>query len=81
MVRTQQEMICNNLSDCHDLVLIVEDQNAGRFICKICKQQLVLRKDWRGVYENRAYSKAFKRDVLQGKDNLLYKYHPEFMHS
>lgn len=70
---------CDNISKCHDLVFVAEDESASRVICKECKHQYVIRKDWRGIHENRQYSKVYKRDVLQGSDNLLYKYHPEFL--
>ena len=70
---------CDNISEAHDLIPIHEDSNAMRVICKICKNQYVIRKDWRGVPINRDYIKIFKRDVLQGGDNLLYKYHPKFL--
>jgi hypothetical protein len=70
---------CNNISDCHNPYVINEDANALRWICNNCKQIGIIRKDWRGVPENREYSRVFKRDVLQGNDNLLYKYHPEFL--
>ena len=70
---------CDNVSNAHDMLLIAEDHNAARVMCKECKEQYVIRKDHRGVPLNRQYIKLFKRDVLQGGDNLLYKYHPNFL--
>lgn len=71
---------CNNKSACHRPTVINEDQNAVRVICQECKHQYVIRKDpIKDVPENRQYSKIYKRDILQGNDNLLYKYRPEFM--
>ena len=70
---------CNNISNTHEPMVISEDQNAMRVGCKICHNQYVLRKDWRGVLENRQYSKIFKRDVLQGNENLFYKYNERFL--
>lgn len=69
---------CNNKSNCHDLKTI-SDSDALRVICKICYNTYILRKDWRGVPEKKLYAKIFKQDILQGKDNLFYKYHPEHL--
>lgn len=71
---------CDNKSRCHTPKIIAEDQNAMRVICEACNHQYVIRKDpIKGVPENRAYSKIFKKDVLQGNDNLFYKYNPQFL--
>lgn len=48
-------------------------------MCSECKEVEVIRKDWRGVPENRSYGKFFRRDVLQGSDNLFYKYYPQYL--
>jgi len=40
---------------------------------------MVVRKDWRGIHDNRSYSELFRRDILQGNDNLFYKYHPQYL--
>ncbi len=72
-------MKCNNYSEAHDLEIVSEDENAIRAHCKICKSQVVCRKDERGVPEKRQYAKEFKRLILQGNDNLLYKYNEHFM--
>lgn len=72
-------MICDNISNAHDSITIAEDANALRTICKICKHQDIIRKDWREVPYNRQYSKVFKRDIMQGNDNLFYKLHPEWL--
>lgn len=75
-------MICNNKSRCHNPEIIGEDDYAMRVICNDCKQQSVIRKEpYKGVPENKQYSKFFKKDVLQGNDNLFYKYHPEFLNT
>lgn len=72
--------MCDNFSECHKPILIAEDNNCGRFICEICKKWLILRKDWRGVYYNIDYTKVFKRDILQPvRDNLFYKYYPQYL--
>ena len=72
--------ICDNIKCCHSPCQIAEDNNAMRIICTTCKKQIVIRKNpYKGAPENRAYSKVFKKDLLQGGDNLLYKYHPEFL--
>lgn len=70
------EFECDNQSHCHDPIIIGEDQNAIRVICKQCKNQCVIRKDWRGVPFNRQYSEIFKREILQPNSNLFYKYYP-----
>ena len=73
-------MECNNISNCHSMKEISDGDTAMRVICEICHHQYVIRKDRiKGVPEKRQYAKLFKRDVLQGNDNLLYKYHPEYL--
>lgn len=73
-------MICDNKSNCHDLVIISDGDTAMRVLCQNCKKMFVIRKEpFKGVPENRQYSKIFKKDVLQGNDNLFYKYYPEFI--
>ena len=72
-------MICDNRSKCHQL-LNIDDSDALRVICVECKKQFVIRKDpFTGAPEKRQYAKIFKRDILQGSDNLLYKYRPDFL--
>lgn len=71
---------CDNLSACHRPETVAEDDNALRVVCKDCKAQQVIRKDSvKGVPEKRSYARFFKRDILQGGDNLFYKYHPEYL--
>ena len=70
---------CNNVRACHNMKVLVEERNAVRVICKECKNQYVIHNDWRGAPEKRLYAKLFKRDILQGNDNLFYKYHPEYL--
>lgn len=70
---------CDNISNAHDPVTITEDGDAMRVFCKQCRHQYVIRKDWRGVPENRQYSKLFKRDVIQGHENLFYKLYPQHL--
>jgi hypothetical protein len=77
MASWQGFMICNNMSEAHDLIDVSED--GTRVLCKICKQQVVLRRDERGVPEKRQYARLFKRWIMQGNDNLFYKYHPEYL--
>lgn len=60
--------------------IIHDDGDAMRVVCKICHHQYIVRKDInKGVPEKRSYAKLFKRDILQGSDNLLYKYRPDFL--
>ena len=70
---------CDNISACHEPEVIAETNDAIRLICKDCKHQYVIRKDWRSVPDNREYAKIFKRIILQGKDNLFYKYYPKWL--
>lgn len=70
---------CDNKSDFHEPIVIAEDQNAIRIICNKCKVQYVIRKDWRGVPENRQYSKIYKKDILQPNENLFYKAYPQYL--
>jgi len=72
-------MICNNISHCHNLQTI-DDTDAQRVICDQCKHVFIIRKEpIKNVPEKRLYAKIFKKDILQGKDNLFYKYHPEYL--
>ena len=71
---------CDNLSKCHNPFVIAEDDSAMRVMCKECFNRYIIRKHpIKNVPENRQYSKIFKRDILQGGDNLFYKYHPEYL--
>ena len=71
---------CNNVSSTHDLITISDGDTAMRVLCKNCKASYTVRKDpFKGVPEKRQYAQIFRRDILQGNDNLLYKYHPEFL--
>lgn len=71
---------CDNKSQCHDLRTISDEPNAMRVICTICHKRYIIHKDLnKGNPEKRLYAKIFKRDILQGNDNLLYKYKPEFI--
>ena len=66
---------CDNLSDTHDNILIKEEKDGVRYLCKICKQQNVMRIGEDGRMDNREYTKVFKRDILQPSDNLYFKVH------
>ena len=71
---------CDNKSACHNLLTINDGDSAMRVICSQCKNQYTIRKDWvRGNPEKRSYAKLFKKDILQGNDNLFYKYHEEHL--
>lgn len=72
-------MECDNTSYCHNPITIGEDQNALRVLCTQCKNQYIIRKDWRGVPLNRDYSNIFRKEILQGNDNLFYKYYSMHM--
>lgn len=72
-------MECNNKSNVHDPIMIAEDLSALRVICKICKHQYVIRKNFNLTPENRQYSKIFKRDILQPRENLFYKVYPHYL--
>lgn len=70
---------CDNVSNTHDMDIVNEDTQALRCICKECKNQYVVKKDWRGVPDNVEYTKLFKRLILQRSDNLFYKAYPEWL--
>ncbi len=72
---------CDNICKAHSPYVIAEDENAMRVICNECKHIYIIRKDWRGVPENREYSRIFKKDIVQGNDNLFYRYHSEYLHT
>lgn len=72
-------MSCDNISECHDPITVAEDSNAMRVFCRNCKKQFIIRKDWRGVPENRAYAAIFKKEILQPNSNLFYKYYPQHL--
>ena len=66
--------ICNNVSECHDSIIIGEDNSAIRVYCSQCGQQERVGKDKNGNPELRLYSEWFKRDVLQPDTPLYGKY-------
>lgn len=70
---------CDGKSNIHDPITIGEDSCALRVLCKQCKSQFVIRKSPNGAPERRAYAKIFKRDILQGSDNLFYKVYPQYL--
>lgn len=70
---------CDNKSHTHKPLVIHDDDSAMRVYCCQCGVQKVFRKDWRGVPDNKAYSEFFKRDILQGRDKLFYKYFPQYL--
>lgn len=73
-------MMCDNKARCHDPITVAEGDSAMRVVCKTCWHQFTIRKDpYRGNPEKRQYAKIFKKDILQGNDNLFYKYHPEYI--
>jgi len=53
--------ICDNVSNCHELTTIAETGEAMRVFCNICQRQFIIKKDWRGVPENKYYSKIFRK--------------------
>jgi hypothetical protein len=70
---------CDNVSACHTLTTI-NDSDALRVLCSTCKHSYVIRKHpVKDVPENRQYSKIFRKEVLQGKDNLFYKYYSQYL--
>lgn len=75
-------MICDNQAYCHNPIIIGEDKNAIRVACDHCWAMAIIRKHpVKNVPENRQYSKFFKKDILQGDDNLFYKYHSELLNT
>lgn len=70
---------CDNVAFCHNPITIAEDESALRAICTQCKNQYIIRKDWRGVIDNRQYSKIFRKETLQPHQNLFYKYYPQHL--
>lgn len=72
-------MICDNKNSVHDNVIINETDDGIRCICKICKKINVLRREKNGRFNNRQYSKVFKRDILQPGENLYYRVHKDKM--
>lgn len=60
--------------------IINDGDSAQRIVCIQCRQVFVVRKNpYTGAPEKRQYARLFKRDILQGNDSLLYKYHPEYL--
>ncbi len=68
---------CDNVNATHNPITVGEDNNAQRVYCKDCGSVVVIRKDYRGVPEIRQYAEVFKRDILQGGENLFYRYYPQ----
>lgn len=76
---TDNKNECDNISKCHNPITIGEDDNALRVLCSECKNQYIIRKDWRGVPDNKQYSEIFRRETLQGHQDLFYKYYPQWL--
>jgi len=71
---------CDNRRKCHDPLVLADGDSAMVVICKECKHSYVIRKDqFRGNPEIRSYVKIFRRDALQGNDNLFYKYYSQHL--
>lgn len=70
---------CDNISQCHQPITVGDDNSALRVLCTQCKNQYTIRKDLRGVVDNRQYSKIFRKETLQGNANLFYKYYPQHL--
>ncbi len=71
-------MTCNNISALH-WPKILSDQGAVVAYCQLCGETAVFRMDRDGRMDNRAYSKWFKRDIIQPPHPLYYKYHESMM--
>lgn len=71
--------MCDNINESHDNIVINETPDGIRTFCKICKEINTVRFDKEGRYNNKEYSKIFKRDLLQPGENLYYKYNPDKM--
>ena len=72
-------MLCDNINNVHDNLIINQTEDGLRVICKHCKQINVLRMERNGRFNNRQYSEIFKRDILQRGSNLYYKIHDKEM--
>lgn len=71
---------CNNVSRCHNLIDIKQDENAMRVLCTNCNNQYVIHKHpVKGNPEMREYARLFKKDILQPRDNLFYKYYSQYL--
>ena len=71
---------CNGKSHVHFPKVIGEDINGIRVLCEHCHKTYIIRKDpIKGNPEIKQYAKIYKKDILQGNDNLFYKYHPEYL--
>jgi hypothetical protein len=71
---------CDNVSACHTTQVVGEDMCAQRVTCVTCKRQYVLRKSpWTGSSERRKNAEILRKDILQGHQNLFYKYNPQWL--
>lgn len=70
----QVDYVCNNFSECHDPIIIGDDNSAIRVYCKECGAQERIGKDIKGSPEHRLYGEWFRRDILQHGPPLFYKY-------
>lgn len=69
-----KQSCCNNVANCHDPIIIGEDNNAIFVGCRECPAQERIGKDAKGNPENCAYSDFFKREIVQPDHPLYYKY-------
>jgi hypothetical protein len=71
-------MKCDNRNNVHDPIQIADDPGGLRYICKTCKEVMILRRGY-DRFNNKEYTKVFKRDLLQPHDNLYFKVYPNRM--
>lgn len=70
---------CDNIGTIHVPVICSETAQGYKVYCRRCDTYWCMKKDGRGVADNRAWGEAFFEDVVQPPHPLFFKLHPERM--
>ena len=67
--------MCDGINELHDAKPISVGENGIRVHCTICKEQIIIRLDERGIPERRQYYEVFKKHALNPTAKLFDKYY------
>lgn len=70
---------CDNIGTVHAPIVCSETSTGYRVYCRRCDTYWSVRKDGRGVADNRLWAEIFFEDVVQPPHPLFYKLHPHIM--
>jgi len=71
--------ICDNIEKCHNPTVVGEDESTMLVYCNECEGEFHIPKDHRGILNNEEYLKIFRRETLQGNQDLFYRYYSQHL--